>query len=84
MWDKAIPADQRLLEIMDGHQRNYTKIIKDWKDICKTFGDLAEKSDEILICSNIEMLRLPNESFFSIYQKIMDKYENKHHEGIDG
>lgn len=82
LWDKAIPAEQRLLEIMDSHQRNYTKIIDDWKDIYKTFGNLVEISDEVLICSDIGMLRLANESFFNIYQKIMDKYEDKHHEGI--
>ena len=27
LWDKAIPAEQRLLEIREGYQRTFTKII---------------------------------------------------------
>lgn len=82
LWDKAIPAEKRILEIMEGHQRTYTKIVDSWNDIYESFSDLAEKSDEVCICSDIGMLKLANESFFNIYQIIMDKYENKHHDGI--
>ncbi len=82
LWDKAIPAEQRIMEIREGYQRISTKVIDDWNEIYKKINNLAETSEEVLICSDISMLKLAYQSLFDVYQKIMDKYDKKHHEGI--
>lgn len=82
LWDKAIPAEQRIREIREGYQRISTKVIDDWNEIYKKINNLAETSEEVLICSDISMLKLAYQSLFDVYQKIMDKYDKKHHEGI--
>ena len=82
LWDKAIPAEQRVREIREGYQRISTKVIDDWNEIYKKINNLAETSEEVLICSDISMLKLAYQSLFDVYQKIMDKYDKKYHEGI--
>ncbi len=82
LWDKAIPADQRIKEIKEGYQRVYTKVVNNWNDIYERIDRLAEISDELLICSDVGMLKVAYNSLFEIYQKIMDKYEKKYHAGI--
>jgi two-component system, OmpR family, sensor histidine kinase VicK len=82
LWDKAIPAEQRIREIREGYQRISTKVIDDWNEIYKKINNLAETSEEVLICSDISMLKLAYQSLFDVYQKIMDKYDKKHHDGI--
>ncbi|WP_458745475.1 hypothetical protein [Candidatus Nitrosocosmicus sp. T] len=82
LWEKAIPAEQRIMEIREGYQRISTKVIDNWNEIHKIISNLAETSEEVLICSDMSMLRLAYQSLFDVYQKIIDKYEKKHHEGI--
>ena len=82
LWDKAIPAELRIREIKEGYQRISTKVIDNWNEIYENINGLAENSDEVLICSDINMLKLAYQSLFIVYQKIMDRYDNKHHEGI--
>ncbi|WP_458720315.1 ATP-binding protein [Candidatus Nitrosocosmicus sp. R] len=82
LWDKAIPAELRIREIKQGYQRVSTKIIDNWNEIYENINSLAENSDEVLICSDISMLKLAYRSLFIVYQKMMDRYDNKHHEGI--
>lgn len=82
LWDKAIPAELRIREIKEGHQRISTKVIDNWNEIYENINGLAENSDEVLICSDISMLKLAYRSLFIVYQKIMDRYDKKHHEGI--
>ena len=82
LWEKAIPAEQRIREIREGYQRISTKVIDNWNEIYKNISNLAETSEEVLICSDMSMLRLAYQSLFDVYQKIMDKYEKKHHGGI--
>ncbi|HKR72619.1 MAG TPA: HAMP domain-containing sensor histidine kinase, partial [Candidatus Nitrosocosmicus sp.] len=82
LWDKAIPAEERIREIKEGYQRISTKVIDNWNEIYKNISNLAETSEEVLICSDTNMLRLAYQSLFNVYQKIMDKYEKKFHGGI--
>lgn len=82
LWEKAIPAEQRIREIREGNHRISTKVIDNWNEIYKNISNLAETSEELLICSDMNTLRLTYQSLFEVYQKIMDKYENKYHEGI--
>jgi two-component system, OmpR family, sensor histidine kinase VicK len=82
LWDKAIPAELRIREIKEGYQRVSTKVIDNWNEIYENINSLAENSDEVLICSDISMLKLAYRSLFIVYQKMMDRYDKKHHEGI--
>ena len=82
LWDKAIPAELRIREIKEGYQRISTKVIDNWNEIYENINGLAENSDEVLICSDISMLKLAYRSLFIVYQKMMDRYDKKHHEGI--
>lgn len=83
-WEKAIPAEQRIREMRQGYQRISTKVIDNWNEIHKNISNLAETSEEVLICLDMSMLRLAYQSLFDVYQKIMDKYEKNYHEEIRG
>ncbi len=82
LWINAIAAEQRIKEIEEGYERIETKVLENWEDIYSKIKSLTENSEEILVCSNIGLLKLVYNSLFDIYQKILDKYDRGYHRGI--
>jgi signal transduction histidine kinase len=82
LWNNSIDAEQRIKEIENGYERTETRVFDNWNEIHEKIKSLTENSEEILICSNIGLLRLVYNSFFDVYQKIMDKYDRGYHNGV--
>ena len=81
-WVNAIPAAQRIREIEEGVQRIETKVLDDEEDIHNKLKSLGKGSEEILVCSDTGLLKILHNSFFGMYQEIMDKYDGECHDGI--
>ncbi len=58
------------------------KILDSKEDIYEKIELLCNNSDEILITSEIGILRLIHDNLFECYQKILQKYEKGYHRGI--
>ncbi|MBA3977495.1 MAG: hypothetical protein H0X50_04775 [Nitrosopumilus sp.] len=82
LWINAIPATQRMREIEEGIERTETKIVEDAKNINNKIESLGKSSDEILVCSDTGLLKIVHNSFFGVYQEIMEKYEKGYHSGV--
>ena len=81
-WVNAIPAAQRIREIEEGVQRIETKVLDDEEDIYNKLKSLGKGSEEILVCSDTGLLKILHNSFFGMYQEIMDKYDEECHDGV--
>jgi two-component system, OmpR family, sensor histidine kinase VicK len=81
-WVRAVPAEQKIKEIEYGYERTETKVLDDQEEICSKLESLGETSDELLVCSDVGRLQMAHISLFTIYQKIMDKYNEGYHKGI--
>lgn len=58
------------------------KILKNIDEILKKGKDILESSYEFLVCSRVTGLRLVYNSYFDLYEKIMNKAEKGEHRGI--
>ncbi|MDQ4072894.1 MAG: ATP-binding protein [Thermoproteota archaeon] len=81
-WNNAINAEQRIMEIEEGYERIETRIIDNAGEIYSKINSLSEGNGEILVCSNMGLLKIVYNSLFDIYQRIMEKYEEGNHKGI--
>jgi signal transduction histidine kinase len=82
LWSNAITASRRIKEIEEGYERIETKVLDDQKDIDSKMKSLSKNSQEIMGCSDTGLLKMIHDSFFSVYQEIMDKYEHGNQNGI--
>ncbi len=79
MWEKAIPANQRILKIEEGIAPEYVQTINS-NDIDipnKTFGLLQSANDEILVVFSTSNAfhKIINDGYF---QKLKEIKDNKH------
>jgi signal transduction histidine kinase len=58
------------------------KILKNIDEILGKGKEILEFSYEFLLCSRVSGLRLAYNNYFSLYEKIIDKYKNGEHKGI--
>jgi two-component system, OmpR family, sensor histidine kinase VicK len=80
LWNKAIPAKQRIKEIEEGVKREFIDTIRDPFEIQElVFNNLKSARDEILIIfsSSDAFHRLNHEGFLGILHNISSNYEVK-------
>ncbi len=82
LWKISVPAEIKIKEIEEGIEPIETKILDSKEDIYQKIELLCSNSDEILIVSEIGILRLIQENLFECYQRILQKYEKGYHRGI--
>ena len=82
LWNHAISAEKRIKEIEQGYERIETKVFDNWFEIYEKIKSLTKNSEEILVCSNMGLLRLFYDSLFDVYQDIMNKYDKGYHKGV--
>ena len=83
LWNNAIPAEKRIKEIEEGYARIETRVFDNWFEIYEKIKSLTKNSEEILVCSNVRLLRIVYDSLFDVYQDIMDKYDKGYHKGVE-
>ena len=73
-WSKAIPAEQRIIEIEEGVEVLETKVLEDKDKILNHMKSVLEDAIERSVCSSIGGMQLIYNKFFDEYKKISGKY----------
>jgi two-component system sensor histidine kinase VicK len=74
-WSKAIPAEQRIMEIEEGVEVLETEVLEDKEKIFSHMKSVLENSRERSVCSSIGGMRLIYNSFFDEYKKIIERHK---------
>jgi two-component system, OmpR family, sensor histidine kinase VicK len=82
LWNKAMPAEQRIREIEEGIERLETITLKNSTEIAKRIKKNIESSNEIKISSHPDGLELICNNFLESYKKVLDKFKKGEHKGI--
>src|SRR5215469_15355152 len=82
-WEKAIPAEDKIREIVEGRGERYeTKVLRNQDQITNKIKDLLENSNELLVCTWSGGLQLGYDRFMSLGNKILDRFRKGEHRGI--
>jgi nitrogen-specific signal transduction histidine kinase len=83
LWDKAIPAQERMKEIEEGRIVRYeTKVLRSQDEITNKINEMLQTSDELLVCSSSGGLQLGYDKFLSLGKEISAKSRRGEHKGI--
>jgi two-component system, OmpR family, sensor histidine kinase VicK len=81
-WSRAIPAEERIREILEGKERYQTRIIENPEEIIRQIGNLTANSNELSTCLSSGGLHYSHKYFFDIKKKLLDKQKKGEHKGI--
>ena len=89
-WNKAIPAEQKIRELEHAkalHPESETEtetIFKDQYQISKSIQQLIDNSDELLVCSDFDGMKMiyNNNNFFESYKRVLNSYKKGEHGGV--
>ncbi len=73
LWNKAIPATQRIKEIEQGVERQFTETIQDHEQIQKTTLEIIESANHeilMLLSTYNEFCRLANKGVMELFHKL--------------
>ncbi len=85
LWNKGVPAEQKLKEIEglgEVPQQHRTKIIDDPEQAIKEIGRLTASSNKLDTCLTSGGLQYSHNYFFEIKKKLLEKQQKGEHEGI--
>ena len=82
LWNKAIPAEQKIKEIEEGVTRYGTRIIENPDEVIKEIGRLTASSNMLDTCLTSGGLQYSHKYFFDIKKKLLDKQRRGEHQGI--
>jgi two-component system, OmpR family, sensor histidine kinase VicK len=82
LWNKAIPAEQKIREVEQGVPPYETRIFKDPDEIIKRISLLVERSNQLFTCLTPGGLQYSYKHFFEIRKKLVDKQKKGPHKGI--
>jgi hypothetical protein len=82
LWNKAIPAIQKIKEIEEGAEPIQTKILENQEEIYKRFLDTIKKSKERYVCSSIGGMKIIYNNFFELYKDIIERQKRGEGSGI--
>ena len=90
-WNKAIPAEQKIRELEhakalhpESETETETKVFKDQYQISKSIQQLIDNSDELLVCSDFDGMKMiyNNNNFFESYKRVLNSYKKGEHGGV--
>ncbi len=82
LWNKAIPAMDKIKEIEEGIEPIQTKVLDDPDEIYNRFLDIIKKSKERYVCSSIGGMQIIYNNFFNLYKEIIEKQKRGEGNGI--
>jgi two-component system sensor histidine kinase VicK len=87
IWNKGVPAEQRIKEIEEEGVRGITrphktKIIENPEEVIKEIGRLTASSNKLDTCLTSGGLQYSHNYFFEIKKKLLEKQQKGEHEGI--
>ncbi|HXP49860.1 MAG TPA: histidine kinase dimerization/phospho-acceptor domain-containing protein, partial [Bacteroidia bacterium] len=82
LWNKAIPAEQKIREIEEGIVRYDTRIIKDSQQIIEETNRLVHGSNELYSCLTTGGIEYSYNHFFEAKKKLLERKKIGEHKGI--
>ena len=82
LWNKAIPAEERIKEIEEGVTRYRTRIIENPDEVIKEVGRITASSNKLDTCLTSGGLQYSHNYFFDIKKKLLEKQRRGEHQGI--
>jgi hypothetical protein len=84
LWNKAVPAEQKIKEIEQGIPRYETMMMKDAYEIIKATTLMLERSNQVSVCVTTSgCLQFSYNNFFEIKKKLADRQEKRgNHRGV--
>jgi two-component system, OmpR family, sensor histidine kinase VicK len=82
LWNKAIPAKDKIKEIEEGIEPIQTKVLEDQDEIYHRFLDTIKKSKERYVCSSIGGMQIIYNNFFNLYKEIIEKQKRGEGNGV--
>jgi two-component system sensor histidine kinase VicK len=82
LWNKAIPAEERIREIEEGVIHYETKIIENSDQAIKEIGRLTASSNKLDTCLTSGGLQYSHNYFFDIKKKLLERQRRGEHQGI--
>ena len=82
LWNKAIPAEQRIMEIEEGIEPLKTRVLEDKDTIFNHMKSVLENASERSVCSSSGGMKVIYNNFFDEYKKIVDKQRKGGGQGI--
>jgi two-component system, OmpR family, sensor histidine kinase VicK len=84
LWNKAVPAEQKIKETEEGIPRYETTIVKDAYDVIKATTLTLERSNQVSVCvTTTGGLQFSYNNFFEIKKKLADRQKKSgDHKGV--
>ncbi|MDQ6723194.1 MAG: HAMP domain-containing histidine kinase, partial [Thermoproteota archaeon] len=82
LWNKAIPAEQKIKEIEEGIEPLKTKVLENRDEIYNHFMKSIKKSKERYVCSSIGGMHMIYNNFFNLYKDIIERQKKGEGNGI--
>ena len=74
LWNKAIPAMNRVREIEDGVEPIGTRLLENPDEIFNHMKYVIGNASKRLICSSSGAMQMVYDNFFDLYKRILDKH----------
>jgi signal transduction histidine kinase len=82
LWNKAMPAAQRIKEIEEGIERYETLVIDEPDEIIRTISQLTAGSNELATCLSPGGIHYSYKHFFELKKRLVEKQKRGEHKGI--
>src|ERR671918_518181 len=82
LWNKAVPAEQRIREIEEGVEHHETLVIDNSEEIIRMISRLTADSTELATCLSSGGIHYSHKHFFEIKKKLLEKQKRGEHRGI--
>jgi two-component system, OmpR family, sensor histidine kinase VicK len=76
LWSKAIPAEQKIMEIEEGVIPIRTKLLKNQDEIIKEIKRKNNAAKKLSICTSLGGMQMSYNYLFDSYKNVVDKYKN--------
>jgi two-component system, OmpR family, sensor histidine kinase VicK len=84
LWDKAIPAEQRIQEIEGGVELTRTRLIEDPNEIFAETKKAIEEAHSFSACITVDAMKLMRNYYENDVQKAVNRLRNStHNDGLD-
>ena len=83
LWSKAIPVEQRTIEVEEGINHSRTEVLKNPHEISDDIIRLTENSSNISLCFALEWPQLTDSKFFDLYSRVLQNYGRKWNEDLN-
>jgi len=82
LWNKALPATNRIREIEEGIVHVETKVLENPDEIFNHVKYVIENASDRSVCFSTGVMQLVYDKFFDLYKKIIDKHRKGEGKGV--